>query len=242
MMLYKDQKGVILLLALVTDAVILAAALVLSTIIVRDIRLSQTSDKANIAFYGSESISEETLYEVINQGTDPLTLDATNGTLSTGVTWTRTASDTTNTFVFDFLPANRTQEVDLYNTANPDSAADISSVNFQFSNATQLDVIVEEWDGSALSSFTTASFTCNGPSCGNNIALNPGRAYKLTLDSGAKEVSDLIVTTSPAANEVESGTRVNIRAEYEGAAQEVQFTLPKTAPWNLPPPPPPPGP
>jgi hypothetical protein len=57
------QKGLTLVLALLLMTAIMAVSLALSTIIVREMRLSQNIKQSTIAYYGAESGLERALYE-----------------------------------------------------------------------------------------------------------------------------------------------------------------------------------
>ena len=238
--IHKDQSGVLLLLALVMTSVVLTSALIVSTLAIRESRLSLISDKGMTALFGSESITEDTIYRISKLGIDPLTLDNTSSTTKAGVEWTREVKQMGNQFIFDFLPAGRTVDVDLYNTANLNDSADIVAINFAWSSGTELAVVYSEWDGITINPAGTQSFPCASSPCSAVLPVSQTSAYRLQLTAGQTAITDLIISMSPSAvDQIELSTTVRVVGEYQGSRQAVELILPKAPPWDVPPPPPP---
>jgi len=186
---YKNQSGVLLLLALVMTTVVLSGALILATLIIRESRVSQISDKGQIALYATESIAEDTIYEILQNGTDPITLDGSSGSFSTGATWSREVSTETNEFIYDYIPSDRSEVVNLYHKDKDNSQAELTSVDLNWSSGTLLQVDAYIWDGAALSDLTSLqTFSCSG-GCTASVPLDPTKAYSLIFTAAGSAVS-----------------------------------------------------
>jgi hypothetical protein len=230
----KQPRGVLLLLALVIMAIVLSAALVLGSVVVREIRLSAISDKGVNALYAAETAAEDAVYRMYKLGEDPSALPQ-SGSLSGGASWERNSRRTDTQFIYDLVGRDETVVVDLYNSANTNQAANAQSVTISWTSGTTLDVFVSEWDGTTLSSLS--GLTCTSSPCVVN-APTPTRAYQLLLTAETTAMTDLTVSVfssdggagSPVA--VEIPVTVTATGVYQGAQQAVQLRLPVPAPWG----------
>jgi len=237
----KNQKGVLLPLALVMTTVLLTAALILATLAIRESRVAALSDKAQVASYVTESIAEEAMYEIVKNSADPSTLPG-SGSFSSGATWTRTVTEVSDQFIYDFFPAGGAERLDLYNNANAGASAGVTSLNISWSSGTEISVLSEVWDGTALTAGASRTLTCPaGRNCSGSITLDPTKAYKLIISASDSVLTDVFIQTQPAGTEVETPTTVTVVGEFKGAKQATQLLVPKAAPWEImstePPPP-----
>ncbi len=220
-----NQQGVLLLLSLVMTSLILVAAIILATLAIREARLSAVSDRATTAYLASEGSAEEVLYEINVQSiADPLTLTGTS-TLSNGVEVTRTVTQSSDTFVYNFIPAGGTVTVNLYDTAVVNQAANVSSLSIVSKSAGTIAYSINEWNGSTLTEIETGSFSGSG----TLAALNPAMAYSVILAPSGQDAVDVVVT---ANNVVETPTTVLVVGELQGAQQAVELIIPKNPPWS----------
>lgn len=237
----QQPSGVLLLLALVMMALVLSAALVLGTVIVRELRLAQVSDKGITAFYASETAAEDAVYRMFKLGEQAVDL-ATSGSLSGGSSWTRLAKQTDSEFVFDFIAKDETVVVNLYNTGETNQAAQVESFSMEWTSGQTLELAVSEWDGSTLA--TPTSQNCVSSPCFSNTPRFD-KAYYVTITARGSAVTDLIV--SAYSGDGATGTPVGVEipvtvvatGEYKGAQQAVELRLPVPAPWEGTPVPPP---
>ncbi len=235
----RNEKGVLLLLSLVITSIIVAAGLVLGTVIIREVRLSTISDKGVIALYASETAAEEAIYRMYKLGEDPSVL-APSGSLSGGGSWTREAKRTDRRFIFDILPAGAAGEVNIYNTANLNQAAGVESFSITWTSGATMTVAISEWDGSSLTSVSSAQFVCTGVPCDPVVINTPvsSRAYEVLITADDEAITDLIV--SMFQNDGGSGDPVQVEipvtvlstGEYQGARQAVQLRVPSAPPWG----------
>lgn len=231
---FQDQSGVTLLLAIVMTMVLLAGATIIATLAIRQSRVSGTTEKGIVAYYGTESAVEKAIYEVFKNGADPLTLDGQTGTFGDGGLWEQTAKDRTDTVIIDFLPAGLTEQINLYNTDNSNSAAGVSAFNFNWSTGSELSIDISAWDGSTLGNPSTTTLTCSSSPCSGILPLNPGLAYLLKITASGTSASDIIATTEPAGTLIQIPITVEVNGTYQGARKAVQLTLPIAPPWDAP--------
>ena len=81
------QKGLTLVLALLLMTAIMAVSLALSTIIVREMRLSQNIKQSTIAYYGAESGLERALYDYYQEVPLYSVSEDLNGTVPLNFLW-----------------------------------------------------------------------------------------------------------------------------------------------------------
>lgn len=235
----KDQRGVLLLLALVITSIIVAAGLVLGTVIIRDVRLSTISDKGVIALYASETAAEDAIYHMFKLGEDASTLP-TSGSLASGGSWTRESKTTDRRFVFDTLPRAATGEINIYNTANLNQAAGVESFSISWTSGSTMTVDIFEWDGTNLTSVGSSQYVCTGLPCDSIVVNTPvsSRAYQVLVTADNQTITDLIVSMfqndGGAGDPVQVEIPVTVVAtgEYQGARQAVQLRVPEPAPWG----------
>src|SRR5690606_19849388 len=144
--------------------------------------------------------------------------------------WELTAYDTSNEFVVDYLPAGASEELDLYNRDNPASSAGVSSLLFEWTSGSQLQVDVYAWDGIALNPTRQITHSCGGTSCTASQALKHSLAYAITLTATGTAIPDLVITAVGAS--VQTSITVIANSEYRGARQSLRMILPEPAPWE----------
>ncbi len=224
------QSGVLMLLAVVMTSVLLIAGIIIATLAIREARLASSSDRALISYYGAETALEESVYRIMKAGEDPLSLDGAQGNFADDGEWELTAYDTSNEFVVDYLPAGASEELDLYNRDNPASSAGVSSLLFEWTSGSQLQVDVYAWDGVALNPASQITHSCGGTGCTASQALNPSLAYAITLSATGTAITDLVITAVGAS--VQTPITVIANSEYRGARQSLRMILPEPAPWE----------
>jgi len=224
-----DQRGVLLLIALVMTMVLLVASSILTTIVIREARVSGLVDQGITAFYGTESSVESAMYQIFKLGSDPVTLDGTTGSSQSGGTWSRSAKNTTDEFIFDVLVPGDQKELVIYNTDNPAQASNVSGLQLNWSSGDGIQYQTATWDGASLTPGTSG--TISGVTSGT-ISLSGG-VHQVLL-SATQTVTDLTITTIPNGTMVTIPVTVTVLGEYQGSEQAVELVLPVPAPWNAP--------
>lgn len=236
----RQPQGVLLILALVMTSVVLAASLILGTIIIREVRLAAVSDKGITAFYASESAGEEAMYRLLKLGQSPASLNGT-GTFGNGASWSRQAQEETSEFVFDYVGEDRRVEVNVFNKDAAVGEAGVESVAIYWSSGQIMEVEISEWDGVQLTQLAPAQFTCTSTPCDTAIVndLTADKAYRLVIIARDAAITDLIVETYSANGAggslvpVTSPRTVYSTGEFGGAQQAVKLSLPVAPPWAV---------
>lgn len=235
-----NQSGVLILIALITTTLVLTSALIISTIVIRQLRLSQSSDNGILAYFASESVTEDAMYAVLRQGTDPEDLPV-KGAFPNGTSWERNVREKDSRFVYDLIQKDKFVVLDLYNNDNSNSAAGVESLSFVWSSGGRMDVLLRLWNGDTLKEADTVSFICSSAPCQTVVlnSLEAGLAYELTITATSATITDLIVTTHQSDGAtgseilVDSSLTINSIGEYKGVKQAVQLRLPNQPPWEL---------
>ncbi|MBI4121989.1 MAG: hypothetical protein HY461_01520 [Parcubacteria group bacterium] len=234
-----QPDGVLLLLALLIMALVLSAALVLGTIVIREVRLGTVSDKGVTAFYAGESAAEEALFRILKLGQDPTGLTG-SGQLTGGGTWSRVSKRMDSKFVFDFLTAGETASVPLYNQARAKQAAGVESLSIAWTSGQTMDVAITAWDGDALGQPSVQTFVCAGSPCSKVVINTPqaSKAYQVNISGRDAAITDVIVSVfstdggSGSPVQVQIPVTVSSTGEYQGVKQAVEITVPVPPPWG----------
>jgi hypothetical protein len=145
--------GLSLLLTLFVLSAILVAALSASTIIVREFKITGTSDRGTQAFYLAESGLEDALYAYRYMGRKDLTVDPGSAVNMGKGKWWRDSSEPVTGFDLS-LTENQVVELVLFDPA--DGAKQAESIRLAWSNNsavcpgadfTWLEVVQSYWDG-----------------------------------------------------------------------------------------------
>ncbi len=121
----KKEKGITLVLALLLTGTVTVAALIIASLLVRELRLTDNMRKSLVAYYGAESGVESALYD-INQ-TPAHQLDNYYGTVGGVSSWKITSSLGENQLK-ETLDWEGAKEIPLYDADNPSFG--VTSIEF----------------------------------------------------------------------------------------------------------------
>lgn len=123
----KKEEGITLVLALLLTGTVTVAALIIASLLVRELRLTDNIRKSLIAYYGAESGLESALYDYKTQNK----LGDTHGDVAGISTWDINFGLGTQALNVS-LPWETTKEIPLY---DPDyQSFNVESINFCWSN------------------------------------------------------------------------------------------------------------
>ena len=244
------RSGVALLLSLLVLSGVLAAALTVSTLVVREYRTTSTVDRGVVTFYAAESGLEQGLYMARQER--KTTAAEQEVTYANAITlpgseakWWRKADDTEEQLNFT-LTQDVPVQIDLF---NPDASLtqDLKSVTFRWNNDPAtcpsagpewLEVLVSR---SQRGSFSFDSYEENrqfisSTDGGSGITIPFDSAYftyQLRLTARYANVCGLVVSVTASDDTPYAlPTRLSITATAELAdtRQAITITLPRQAP------------
>lgn len=236
--LKKNQRGQILFLSVIITGIVLAGGLIISQIILREVRISRNIDNAFIASYAADTSIEMALYEIRTQGTDPATLTG-NGTLPNGATWQREVVDLSQQLNIDFLEDGEEFVLDLFDPATtiPSGGGGVpagyESLLIEWIVGSNIDVRVRGWDGTAFVSDSTTN--CSSPCIINS--LEAANAYEITLSPSNGTASELLVSAfaadGGAGSQLDMTIPITIYAEgsFGNSLRAQEVTLRRSTPW-----------
>ncbi len=248
-----SRQGSLILISLLVTAGILATVGAVTTILVREIRISKDVDNSVLSLYGTEATLERGLYDLFKLGKTPAQITG-SGTYGNGVDWSLTARDKATQRVFDRIKKNSTATVNLYDTGLPNQAGGVESMTIDWTLGNDMQIDVYTWDGTTLYAPTTQTFACGGNPC-QRIVINSlavSQAYKVVMTAVNGDAFDVMIKSWTADGG--GGTPINMPSPFtiEGTAsigaskQALTASLPELTPWGAAAgagsPPPPPGP
>lgn len=137
-----EKSGIVLLLALLILASVLATSLTVGSIVLRELRITHTSDRAVAAYYAAESGLEQGLYwwRADQQKGADLYVDANSPNIlsSNQSSWWRSSQVTENQLLMS-LKKDQSTQLDLFDITDP------------LSEANQAQSLVVSWDGNPAS-------------------------------------------------------------------------------------------
>lgn len=258
----KNQKGNVLLLALLVMAGIMTAGLAIGTIILNEIKQARNIDFSALAYYAAESGVEEALYKLRKEdavlscpagncgangfctlgGQEPCLRDA--GNLENQSSWARTADDK-EWQIYGKIDKDNTLQVDLY---DPDgnAAAGIESLKIQWTpqcaptETSTIDVSYIAWNpASGWSVDTEKKFKYSSSA---SPVINNGfsgiKSYRVRIKALYCDISNLVVTAwgndNAAAPQVQIPARVvlNSVGQYSNLRQAIRMTMPRRSPMS----------
>ncbi len=138
----RAQSGIVLLLALLILASVLATSLTVGSIVLRELRITHTSDRAVSAYYAAESGLEQGLYwwRADQKKGDELLVNSNSPKIlsSNGASWWRVSQVTENQLLMS-LKKDQSTQLDLFDIANP------------LNETSQVQSLVVSWDGNSVS-------------------------------------------------------------------------------------------
>lgn len=192
-----QDRGSVLLLALLILSSVLAATTAVSTLVVREIRSNRQIDDAVIAYYAAESGIEKGLWQItVTPPSGPLTAPATTTSLGNDARITLQMKNVGTAIVIPFLAKNTKTNVDIYNpsgTTVETFVAGVTALTIEKEEGV-ITVRCREWQGSA-GAFTDDCAGATIDANGNGISdLNGTRAYRVTLEAGGDDVRRMRVS------------------------------------------------
>lgn len=138
----QEKSGIVLLLALLILASVLATSLTVGSIVLRELRITHTSDRAVSAYYAAESGLEQGLYwwRADQKKGDDLLVESSSAKVldSNKASWWRSSQVTENQLLMS-LKKDQSTQLDLFDITNP------------LSEASQAQSLVVSWDGNPAS-------------------------------------------------------------------------------------------
>lgn len=256
-MFHNNQKGTVLLIALLVLAAIMATASGLSILIVGQLKISGNFDASLQSYYAAESGLERSLWVVRDQRENGRTLLETVTMLgvgevlidpSTGVRYTIDAGDVqveSNQFQVSILPENRSAQVDLFDPDGSNFSSDVYELRLSWaddcSGCSRLEITAVSWaeggtinvDGGRVEKF----YRTFGEQ-GTAVPLDDANVYSIRLKNiagaGGGTISSLtLMPLDRNGIPVSIPSRLVIRSTGESAS--TRQVLQAMLPWRIPP-------
>lgn len=240
----ENQRGTVLLLALVIMSSVVMSSMGLGSLIVSSLQQSRVMDGAIIAFYAAESGAEEALFDARRENVVPASLD-TPVTLSNTASWTRAVSTTESVLYVGGLAEGSLTEIALYDVdTNLPSNVERLEVTWsdKCGDCTVLAATVLGWQpgsvwdplNAANVEFTTAKY----PGGSASITVPAGGATKLNrlrlraegdaLDNVTIRGYDVGGLQVPLPGRL----RIDVRGKFGKVEQKLLVSLPRRAPLS----------
>ncbi len=249
--MYRTRPGLALLLMLMVLATILAAGLTVSALVLRELRITGTSDRGILAFYTAESALEQGLYLYRQQGEyGNLTVnegdaaDAWNNTVSTPAsngTWWRSAEKGEASFV-QTVRENETAQVVLFDPDTPGSQAASVRLTWNTNPATcpgegygWLEVLQSGWEVATSQTASRRDFFAGADASGVIVNLD-GDYPRVRLRALFADICDLRLEAFTGLDAggslytLPTEIRITAAGEVADARQAVSVVLPEVIP------------
>lgn len=221
---------------------VIIVATIIANIVIREIRLGRDYQNALLTVFGAETTLEESLYLLRSQEAETSTLNGA-GQFANGVSWERSAFDTADQRIFDFLENNEQITVNVYNRQNENDAGGAEAFAIEWKTGAFLDVDIWEWDGENLTNITSSplSFPCTSVPCATatSSVFSADKAYQMNIKARGGDASDIVFKAFPS-DAVSAGGEmlipvpitISTTASLGGAKQAIQITIPQRLPWQ----------
>jgi hypothetical protein len=222
----KSEQGSVLLYTILALAVMINLIIIISNLVVIELRQSANIDQAISAFYIAESGVEKALYEYRKKGT--ILPDGDCG-LETGITCDLTTTQETMTGLSLVLQPNDSMQLN-FNQA----ASQIESIEINwFNNGSWVEVSYVEWDPADLVwDFRSVNkFLLSGGS-GIINDISSTKRYKIRIKASYDVVDAATVTFYTANNAtgapvpIPSSMTFTAQGEHGNSAQKVSASMP----------------
>lgn len=232
-----------ILISVLITAAILAGSFTLTTILIRELKISRDVDNAVLAVYGAESALEKGLFDLLKGGANPFNLKEA-GRFSNGVTWTLEAQNQASERIFDVIKKDEAQVINLFNPKNNLLASGTESLTIDWATGQDLIVSVKEWNGSKLSTAVDSVFICGSSRSCTQIKLNnlsAAKAYEVKITPRYADAFEVKVKAWTADSGLGSAIALPIPVTISGLAklgsvkQALSATLPESEIWVSPP-------
>jgi len=245
-----NGRGVVLLLSLLVLAALLTTTITVSTLVVRGLRVTNTSDRGLVAFYAAESGLEQGLYLirqqkqsgnqlVINQGSAVAQADSK-------ARWWRD-SQTVEPQVATNLQANQVVQLELFDPADPlNPAVKARSVKLSWDNnpvscpnagPEWLEVASSGWRDNALISATQERYYRSSSQTPAIINLNSNYMnYRMRVKALYADVCSLTIqaftglNATGASYSIPARLTIIVTGALADTRQAIAVTVPQYAP------------
>jgi len=234
-----ENKGSILLLALLIMTSVMVASVGMSSLILGSLQQTRLLDNAAIAYYAAESGVEDALFTARRLDAK---LDAqSSAMLGNGATWSRSVSTKETVLHVGTLPQDAVAEVALYDPDDVDAVLDISFVKVTWDDACTGASILRStligWDATGWTPNAVMNQFVHSPD-GALIAIPTSRLHRLRLIAKNCDLQNVVVTalkdTVGVLTAVDIPGRLKIVATgtYANVNQTLTATIPRRTPLS----------
>jgi len=237
----RDQKGSVLLLALMIMSSVVIASVGMSSLILASLQQSRVLDNAAIAYYAAESGIEDALFSARRD--EELPTVESGIALSNDAAWDRTVEDKEWIIYPGTIVQDAVTEIALYDPDAPTDDTGIANVRVEWSDDcggfSVLQATLVGWQsGGAIAWDANAStrlFTLDAGGGADVTMPVSGRLYRLRLAAkkcALQNVSVDATNASGGAVQIPGRIKVDSTGTYSNARQTITATLPRRAPLS----------
>lgn len=236
----KNQKGTVLLLALLVMASIVVAGIGLGQILINQLRQAILLDNSIIAYYAAESAIESSLYKI--RGLDiPLSSLPLSGTLDNNAEWTLEYKNSRPDITTNIME-NKTYQLDLFDPDDLSWMPGIEALKFSWEGPGQLEVAYTSWTPAPSITWPQEQYEVVTPAISfmppgiiyNGIVGN--KAYRIRLRAIGGDIYNLNITgwaddAASPGNQVDLPSHITLEANGSigRARQAVSASIPRHA-------------
>jgi len=234
----KDNKGTVLLLALLLMASIVITGVGMGHIIISELQQSTLIDHSIIAHYSAESAIESALYQIraLDTPLDDLPL---SGELANGATWELAWSNVRSNITVN-IPQDQTYQLDLFDPDEFDWQPGIEALRFTWEGPGKLEVAYIGWEPKPAIIWPEQDYEVVTPPIAPPstvyTALNAFMAYRIRLKAIDGDINDLNITAwstdvapPPPGTQVDLPTHITLEATgaYGKSRQALSASIPR---------------
>ncbi|MBU0648702.1 hypothetical protein KJ969_01165 [Patescibacteria group bacterium] len=234
----KDNKGTVLLLALLLMASIVITGVGMGHIIISELQQSILIDNSIIAYYSAESAIESALYQIRALDT-PLADLAADGSLENGAAWQLEWSSARPDITVN-ISQDKTYQLDLFDPDDLSWQPGIEALRFAWEGPGNLEVAYIGWEPKPAIAWPEQDYeVVTPPIAPPSIvygALNSFMAYRIRLKAVDGDIDDLNITAwstdvapPPPGTQVDLPTHITLEATgaFGKARQALSASVPR---------------
>lgn len=235
-----NQRGMVLLLALILMASAVIIGLGMASIIIQDLRQSILTDNSITAYYSAESALESALFKIRALDT-PLGSLPGSGNLDNNAEWSLEWSNSRPDVTVNILK-DQTYQLDLFNPDELSEPAGVEALRFSWEGPGQLEVAYIGWTPAASIVWPQDQYQVVTPPIGYVApaviydALSAGQAYRIRLKAVGGDIENLYITgwaddAATPGSQVPLPSHITLRANgsFGLARQALSAIIPRHA-------------
>lgn len=239
----KEEKGNVLVYAILTIAAILSTTIVISNLVQSSLRQTRFVSNAQAAYYAAESGAEKIIYQI--RKNDKIPTEGHCG-LAIDCEW-QLSPDAVTDLTMD-LSANQSVQLDLFYPENSQAAPGVESIGFDWHGAnTWLEVSFVDWDkgafiawsewlpGAKLDELPVQKILYSGEQATSNL-FSANKNYRVRVKALYGEAEDLVIKLYGLDNEQGGALSVpnilsfSVTGGNQESSQRLSAALPRYAP------------